>query len=179
MLGLHGFRGIAVAAALALSSGVGSVLAYRALHPVETRIVYVPQAATSATTPPPPPPQTPVLDGAETKLPPTPEKPSLPKASRSTRDAAARSSLALERSLLDRARTELGHDNAEEALRLASEHERAFPAGILREEREALVIRALGNLGRRDEARARMVAFRAEYPQSFLAPALSAALAEP
>jgi hypothetical protein len=86
--------------------------------------------------------------------------------------------LARERSLLDRARTELEQD-AQAALRLASEHEHSFPAGALREEREALAIRALGNLGRHDEAQARMLAFRAAFPQSFLAPALSAALAEP
>jgi hypothetical protein len=181
-LGLQGFRGIAVASTLTLASGVGSVLAYRALHPVETRIVYVRQApttTTSATVPPPPLAETSVLMRAEAPLPPTSEKPAaLPTASSAKRDDTGRSSLARERSLLDRARTELGHD-AQAALRLASEHEQSFPAGALREEREALAIRALINLGRYDEARARLLAFRAAFPQSFLAPALSAAMAAP
>jgi hypothetical protein len=179
-LGLQGFRGIAVASMLTLASGVGSVLAYRALHPVETRIVYVRQATTTnATTPPPPLLETSVSMRAEATLPPTSEKPTaLPTASSAKRDDTGRSSLARERSLLDRARTELGQD-AQAALRLAREHEQSFPAGALREEREALAIRALINLGRHDEAQARMLAFRAAFPQSFLAPALSAALAEP
>jgi hypothetical protein len=179
-LGLQGFRGIAVATTLTLASGVGSVLAYRALHPVETRVVYVRQATTNATIPQPPLLETSALTRVEATLPPTSEKPAaLPTASSAKRDDTGRSSLALERSLLDRARTELKHDEAQAALQLASEHEHSFPAGALREEREALAIRALKSLGRHDEAQARMLAFRAAFPQSFLAPALSAALAEP
>lgn len=91
----------------------------------------------------------------------------------------AKPSLALERQLLDGARAALGQGDGAAALAAVANHEQAFPQGALREERRALQVRALFALGRRDEAREQARAFVAEFPHSFLTPALESALVEP
>ncbi len=70
-----------------------------------------------------------------------------------------------EGALLLRARQELSSDPSD-ALVLTQEHARRFPAGTLVQEREVLAIEALARLGRSSEARRRLQAFRASFPQS-------------
>lgn len=60
-----------------------------------------------------------------------------------------------------------------------AQHRQQFPHGRLTEEREALAIRALLALGRTEGARQRAAAFRVNYPNSFLIPALDSALSAP
>lgn len=54
------------------------------------------------------------------------------------------------------------------ALSLAAEHERAFPHGVLTQEREVIAIDALLRLGRRTEAEARATRFHQRFPTSAL-----------
>jgi hypothetical protein len=70
-----------------------------------------------------------------------------------------------EGALLLRARQELSSDPSD-ALALTQEHARRFPSGTLVQEREVLAIEALARLGRSPEARRRLDAFRARFPQS-------------
>lgn len=72
------------------------------------------------------------------------------------------------------ARTALGRGDGEHALRATEEHARAFPHGVLSEEREAMSIQALRLLHRDYEASARLDRFRARFPTSLLRPALEA-----
>jgi len=91
----------------------------------------------------------------------------------------AENGLAAERVLLDVARGEIERQNGAAALAATREHERRFPHGLLVQEREAMAVRALVLLGRRDEARARTDRFRAHYPGSVLTQALEAQTAAP
>jgi hypothetical protein len=70
-----------------------------------------------------------------------------------------------EGALLLRARRELA-SNPATALELTGEDGRRFPDGALTPEREVLAIEALKRLGRLPEARARLAALHARYPQS-------------
>ena len=70
-----------------------------------------------------------------------------------------------ESALLQRAQSALASDPAR-ALALTDQHRRSFPAGALREEREAIAIQALRGLGREPEARARAARFETKYPNS-------------
>jgi hypothetical protein len=54
------------------------------------------------------------------------------------------------------------------ALAAALRHEREYPGGVLSEEREVLVIKALSGLGRRDEARSRARRFEQRFPTSLM-----------
>jgi hypothetical protein len=97
--------------------------------------------------------------------------------STSARATAADDPFVTERSLLDRARTALERDDPTRALRLAEEHERRFPEGLLGQEREAIAISALVVLGRNADARARAADFRRRFPDSILRRSIEAALA--
>lgn len=70
-----------------------------------------------------------------------------------------------ELSLLSAARRAL-KTNPQEALRLAKQHEKRFPNGQLRQEREVIVIEALRLSGQTDNARARGEQFEKRYPNS-------------
>jgi hypothetical protein len=70
-----------------------------------------------------------------------------------------------EGALLLQARRQLA-SNPGGTLALAGEAARRFPGGPLAPEREVLAIEALARLGRIAEARERLAAFRAQYPQS-------------
>lgn len=54
------------------------------------------------------------------------------------------------------------------ALKLASEHARKFPRGVLAEEREALRVRSLASAGQTAEARRAAAAFAERFPRSVL-----------
>jgi hypothetical protein len=77
--------------------------------------------------------------------------------------------LAQERRAVDAARAALTAGDTSRALAVLDEHERAFPRGILREEREALAVRALARAGRGAEAKARAAVFHTQFPQSLFA----------
>ncbi|MEQ9501864.1 MAG: tetratricopeptide repeat protein, partial [Deltaproteobacteria bacterium] len=101
-----------------------------------------------------------------------PEKQPRPKRRRA--DTTAR-----ERALLERARTALGRSQPEEALAALREHRTRFKRGRLREERAALVVAALSQLGRHDEAAAAARRFLRRYPNSLFGPMVEAAMAPP
>jgi hypothetical protein len=58
------------------------------------------------------------------------------------------------------------HNDPEATLRLAAEHARRFPHGVLAPEREVLAIEALRALGLPEQAEKRVRDFRAAYPDS-------------
>jgi hypothetical protein len=91
-------------------------------------------------------------------------------------EAAPETGLGAERALLDKARAALGRGDNEECLAIVKTHTDAFARGRLAEEREALAVKALVNLGRAAEARRRGARFRAHYPRSLLLPAVESAL---
>jgi hypothetical protein len=69
-------------------------------------------------------------------------------------------------------------DDPERAYQLARTGQREFAPGILRHEREALAVRALWNMGSRQEAQREARRFLARYPQSPLRPRIEQLLAE-
>lgn len=58
-------------------------------------------------------------------------------------------------------------DDAEQALRLLSQHQQHYADGVFVPEREVLAIEALRSLGRAAEASSRLRQFKAQYPGSF------------
>ena len=84
--------------------------------------------------------------------------------------------LAAESAILDVARAAIARGEPDQALAAIERHASSFPRGVLREEREALAVKALVLAGRGEEARARAAAFRARYPASFFLPALESSL---
>lgn len=77
-----------------------------------------------------------------------------------------------ERVLIDTARAALRRSPAD-GLAAIEQHARLFPQGQLAEEREALAVQLLLNLGREGEARARFAAFAKAFPSSALVAALA------
>lgn len=104
----------------------------------------------------------------------TPISPS-PAQKTASRERPAATSVAkqtrVEAELLQRARSALGL-SPREALDLARSHERRYPAGLLAEEREVIVINALKRLGREQEACARAARFVSAHPRSTVRPEL-------
>lgn len=92
------------------------------------------------------------------------------------RSSSPASSANLERALVDDARKALANEDATTCIARLQEHRARYPRGILREEREALSVRALVVLGRYDEARARGHKFLDQYPNSLMRSAVEAAL---
>ncbi len=84
--------------------------------------------------------------------------------------------LAAESAILDVARTAIARGEADHAIAAVDRHASAFPHGMLREEREALGVKALVLAGRGEEARARAARFRTNYPDSLFLPALESSL---
>ncbi len=84
--------------------------------------------------------------------------------------------LSAERALLDVARNALARGAATEALAAADRHARDYPEGVLSEEREAIVIKALIALGRNPEARVRAQRFEQRFPNALMLHAIRAAL---
>jgi hypothetical protein len=89
------------------------------------------------------------------------------------------SQLDAERKLLDIARGALTRQDGAAALDALAQHERGYPSGILVQEREAMAVRALVQLGRMDDARARADRFLARFPDSVLLPSVEASVAQP
>jgi hypothetical protein len=68
--------------------------------------------------------------------------------------------------LLQRARVAVAREDFAPALQLLAEHARRFKRGRLAEEREALRVKALAGLDRRDDARRAAAEFAANFPRS-------------
>ena len=75
--------------------------------------------------------------------------------------------------LMREARAAVARGDFAAALPPIAEHAHRFKNGRLVEEREALRVKALGGLGRTDEARHAAGAFRVRFPRSVLLPAVS------
>jgi hypothetical protein len=91
----------------------------------------------------------------------------------------AASTLIEEAALLQRAERALTGHEPHAALAALDEHERRFPAGVLREERQAARVLTLCELGRTAEARALARAFVAKSSGSVLVPRLEHSCAAP
>lgn len=98
----------------------------------------------------------------------SPDRPTAEAKPRRAPASDANDAEALELGLLQRARGAVARAEFSTALDTISEHQRRFPAGRLREEREALRIKALAGLGRNDEARRAAERFRERFPRSVL-----------
>jgi hypothetical protein len=70
--------------------------------------------------------------------------------------------------LLRRAHAAYASQEFTGALLVLAEHAHRFPSGRLAEEREALRVRSLAEVGRKDEARRAAVNFAARFPRSVL-----------
>ncbi|HEY6726859.1 MAG TPA: hypothetical protein VI197_22660 [Polyangiaceae bacterium] len=94
---------------------------------------------------------------------------------RATRTDTARRQAAPseELTLLDSARRAVMDRNFERALRVIDRHARSFPKSALREEREALRVRALQGAGRSTQANSAAREFESRYPSSVLASELN------
>jgi hypothetical protein len=68
--------------------------------------------------------------------------------------------------LLEQARAAVAREDFAEAIHLLTEHTRRFRTGRLVEEREALRVKALVGLGRRDDASRAAAEFEARFPDS-------------
>jgi hypothetical protein len=90
--------------------------------------------------------------------------------------ATAKSTLAAERGLLDRARKQLSAGEPTKALAFLEQHAQQFPHGQLSEEREAMWINVLALSGRGTEAKARGAAFAVRFPNSLMGSSVRAAL---
>jgi hypothetical protein len=164
-----------------VGGGTGAVL-YGLLRPEQVRVMYVERplpsavAAASAvgTAHEPQAAANPVDSGVAPPVAPSPKK-------RTSIGAVVdnTSELARERAMLDLARARAAQGEPALVLEQVEQHLREFPRGRLAEEREALAIRALMSLDRRDEAQARAQLFRASYPNSFLTSVLDSALSAP
>jgi hypothetical protein len=102
-----------------------------------------------------------------------PVRPAPREAIGSSDDAGAQtapSTLAEERALVERGRAALARRDGVSALEAFREHARKFPSGQLEEERDALVVQALGLAGHPDEARQKARQFEQRYPQSVFWP---------
>ncbi|MCA9669492.1 MAG: hypothetical protein KC503_28050, partial [Myxococcales bacterium] len=86
--------------------------------------------------------------------------------------------LGAERRVLDQARAALAARRPASALTLLRAHRRRFARPALAEEREALFVLALVDLGQGSQARARAATFRRRYPRSLLWRAIERALAK-
>ena len=87
-----------------------------------------------------------------------------------------RSTLVDERLLLDRARQQLASEEPARALVFLEQHAKRFVRGELTEEREAMRINVLVQLGRTEEANTRGAAFAARFPNSIMGASVRSAL---
>lgn len=141
------------------------------------------EAATPAAAPAQPAEQAEQAEQAERAVPDVTE----PTASLSTekkesapaaRPASVSDPYQLELALLQRARAAVASGRFSVALRAIAEHQRRFASGHLREEREALRVKALSGLGRVDEAHHAAAKFREHFPESVLSPRIEGAVRE-
>jgi hypothetical protein len=162
------------AAAAFVAGGVGGAEIYATLAPPRERIVYLDRPVA---VPEPRPFIVTIHDFNVERHGATEANPAnAPKEPPAASSIAGAVDLAGERALLDRARHVLAQGNATDAERTLAMHARRFPAGLLAEEREALAIKTLADLGRIDEARRRAARFKERFPTSIFGPAVDEAL---
>jgi TolA-binding protein len=174
--GVRGFfrRGASLLAAAGLVTAFGAVAiaAWRTFAPPAEPGVNVAPPATGAhevgarapqsPAPAVEPPRTPDGSGTESEV------TARGKVVATPRPSVGGDANALELALLQRARGGVASGKFEAALDAIAEHQRRFPSGRLREEREALRVKALSGLGRNDEARHAAKRFRERFPESVL-----------
>jgi hypothetical protein len=173
-LGWRGRVPATLAAALVLGVAALSVAAWRdrlVEEPPEPSAVPVSSPAVTASAPTLDPSPTPPSVVQAPAPVPAPKEDRAP-VSRRPPEADA---YAAELGLLQHARAAVAAARFPAALDSIAEHERRFPAGRLREERDALRVKALAGLGRGDDARTAAERFRARYPRSVLSPGIEAA----
>lgn len=170
-----GARGLlALAGTFALGVGSGVVIDRQVREPAPLAAM---APTTSASLPTPtekpfealtasPAPAPSPREGSPQAVPPRPSAPREPRPDVPAARVPLARGIAAERALLDVARSALARGEAAEALAAAERHTSEYPDGVLAEEREALAIKALVGLGRRDEARARARRFETRYPRS-------------
>jgi hypothetical protein len=176
---------IALLATFTFGIAVG-VIGDRALSPSSDRSV---QAVASATALPAPPPASERDAGAHVAAIETISPASLPDAPKAasaatttpahasaSTEALSSRGLAAERALLDVARSALARGEAGEALAATGRHGREYPDGVLVEEREAIAVKALVALGRKEEARTRVQALEQRFPTGLSVRAAKAAV---
>lgn len=161
-----------LSAGVALGVGAHAAFAPRAAPVVVTRTVRVPQVVERVVQAPPAPPP----DAATPPPPPPVDRDDARRHGGASSHADADSSLAAERAALEIARTALARGQAVAALDSLSRYERRYHAGVLGEERASLWVIALARAGRMAEARARAASFRRRWPESYLLPAVEAAV---
>ena len=167
---------------LGAAVGAGVVLALRAAPVATVTHVEVPLA--SATLPPPAetPPSVPSAlanDDEPSTSSPSPSVPAQPRRRGQPQpqpQSTDADSLGAERAIIDEARSLLSTGDARGALQRLAEHARRFPKARLEEEREALAIQALVNMGDHAQARGRADTFRARWPSSVYLPAVDATI---
>lgn len=163
-----------IATTFAVGTGAGVAVDRTMAVPAPTVTVYLPAPPAPSTT------MSPVGIASATA---STSSPAPTVAPRPTATAAAttdaKSDLARERELIDAARAGVARGHADAALSAVTRHEREFPQGQLREEREGLRILALAAQGRTGEARTFAARFRRSYPRSVLMPQIDAALGGP
>ncbi len=176
-LGVRLVHPLSLAVAFVLGGAAGAIAIRGMATPPRDRIVYVERAPAKddapspadVVTPPsfaPPPSPAPRVSLARVS----------PPSSAPSSAATGAGQLSEEQAILDIGRIALGRGDGEGALAALTKHEKRFPQGLLAEEREAILVRALILVQRYDEARARGERFRRRYPGSVLVPAVDAAL---
>jgi hypothetical protein len=157
---------VGLVSALAIGAAVGAA----AVRAPEPRVVYVDR--------PVPGPTVVQIASAEPPAPTVvPSAPPAPRPVASPAPSIDARGLAAERMLLDGARASLARGEPEAALVAIDRHAKAYPQGVLVEEREALAVKALAAAGRYPEARARGQRFREQFPRSVSLGAVNATLA--
>jgi hypothetical protein len=172
------------AVGLTMAGGVAGGALHATLAPHDVRVVYVerpsgrdsrlPAEHSSGAIEGTPPEA--LVPSSTTALPTSPERPT-PSEAGASGSTPADSALAKERALLDAARRALASGDLGACLNELAQHARAFPAGKLAEEREAMAVNALVGVGRYAEARQKADRFARRHPNSFLAPSVKAAIA--
>jgi hypothetical protein len=175
-----GLRGLRAVLALAGTFTVGAAAGVA----VDRGVVARPRAAPVALSVEERTPREPAVASVATaSSPPVVSIDALPLSGSATRPAAQRPEpipssrgLAAERALLDVARTALARGEPAQALAATNRHAHEYPDGALVEEREALAIKALVALGRRDEARTRAREFERRFPNGLMLRAVKGAV---
>jgi hypothetical protein len=179
--GVAGPKVLAVSASIWLMGGITGAALYRVLRPTEVRVVYVDRPTRSSVSPNEPDPGASAAPASSVPGATLSAVPARSAADHVNPSSAADSpsDLARERALLDIARADAAQGEPARVLAVVEQHRQRFPHGRLAEEREALAIRALLSLGRRQDAETRARAFRAAYPNSFLTAVIDSALSAP
>jgi hypothetical protein len=167
LIGGGGFA-LGVAAGVALHAAIVS-----SRLPAETGRSAVSSAPASSAAPALPAPfstsSAPLADTASSAAPSLAAKPPTTPPAQPSKGPAGkldRATLAGERALLDLAHAALGRGDTVTALDALSRHTRQFPRGTYREEREALRVQCLRDMGKHDDARRAAASFAEQYPNS-------------